>query len=137
MAHGPVTIQTASASDATPVCRDIPAFDATQFAELSEAIGDDGAAEMVEIFETETRQRMRRLSGGSQDIATQLREMHTLKGAASTVAAPRLAELSRILEAAARSGIAPAPDQLEALTVALEAYLMAMRGWIGRRSPAA
>ena len=137
MAHGPATIQTASARDAIAACQNIPVFDATEFAELSEAIGDDGVMEMIEIFETETRERMRRLGGFSQDITTQLREMHTLKGAASTVAAPRLADLSRILESAARRGIAPAPDQLASLTVALEAYLTAMRDWLGRRSPAA
>jgi HPt (histidine-containing phosphotransfer) domain-containing protein len=137
MAHGPVRIQIAPASDAGSVPRNIPVFDGTEFAELREAIGDEGVTEIIVIFETETRERMRRLRNGSQDIATQLREMHTLKGAASTVAAPRLADLGRRLEAAAGRGIAPAPDQLEAITEALEAYLMAMRDWTGRRTLAA
>ena len=48
----------------------------------SEMIGEDGVMEMVEIFETETRQRLRRLAAGNQSIATLVREMHTLKGAA-------------------------------------------------------
>jgi HPt (histidine-containing phosphotransfer) domain-containing protein len=136
MAHGPMPIQISPASDAVRVCRDILVFDATVFAELEEAIGDDGVIEMIEIFETETRERMRRLGSGHQDVATQLRELHTLKGAAGSVSAPHLADLSRIFESAARGGIAPAPDQLEALNVALEAYLTAVRDWLGRRHPA-
>jgi HPt (histidine-containing phosphotransfer) domain-containing protein len=113
-------------------CRETVAFDAAEFDELSEAIGADGALEMVEIFETETRKRLRRLATGDQDIATQLREIHTLKGAAGIVAAPRLAALGQMFEHAASRGIGPAAQEIEALDEALEACLTEMRAW-GRR----
>lgn len=103
-----------------------PAFDAAEFDELREMIGQDGVREMVEIFETETRQRLRRLTAGNQTTATLVREMHTLKGAAGTVAAPRLAVLGRTLEQAARDGIAPTLAQLKAIEAALEAFLAAV-----------
>ncbi len=109
------------------------AFDAAEFDELSEMIGEDGVLEMVEIFETDTRQRLRRLAAGGQDLPTQVREMHTLKGAAGTVAAPRLAELGRTFERAARNGISPEPDDIKAIEPALEDYLKAVRAWSKRR----
>jgi HPt (histidine-containing phosphotransfer) domain-containing protein len=124
-----------AANGAVSLCTETVAFDAAEFDELSEAIGADGALEMVEIFETETRKRLRRLARGDQDIATQLREIHTLKGAAGIVAAPRLAALGQMFEHAATRGIGPAPDEIEALDAALEACLREMRAW-SRRRPA-
>jgi HPt (histidine-containing phosphotransfer) domain-containing protein len=106
---------------------DAPAFNAAEFDDLSDMIGEDGVKEMVEIFEAETRQRLRRLAAGDQDIATQLREMHTLKGAAGTVAAPRLTALGRTFELAARGGIGPAPNDIRTIELALEDYLTAIR----------
>jgi HPt (histidine-containing phosphotransfer) domain-containing protein len=102
-------------------------FDAVEFSALSEMIGEDGVREMVEIFATETRLRVRRLTAGGQNCATLVREMHTLKGAASTVAAPRLAAMGRAFEHAARYGVGPTSDQLEAIDMALDAYLTAVR----------
>jgi HPt (histidine-containing phosphotransfer) domain-containing protein len=121
------------AGGAVSQCRETMAFDAAGFDELSEAIGADGALEMVEIFETETRKRLRRLAAGDQDIATQLREIHTLKGAAGIVAAPRLAALGQMCEHAADRGIGPAPDEIDPLDAALEACLKEMRAWSRRR----
>jgi len=114
-------------------CTETVAFDAAEFDELSEAIGADGALQMVEIFETETRKRLRRLARGDQDIATQLREIHTLKGAAGIVAAPRLAALGQMFERAANRGVGPAAQEIEALDEALEACLKEMRAWSRRR----
>jgi HPt (histidine-containing phosphotransfer) domain-containing protein len=105
----------------------IPAFDPAQFADLGEMIGVDGVLEMVMIFEAETRERLLRVTAGGQDIGTLVREMHTLKGAAGTVAAPRLTALGRSLEHAASLGIAPTPDDLETVSAALEAWLAAVR----------
>ena len=105
------------------------AFDALEFAALSEMIGEDGVREMVEIFATETRQRLQRLTVGGQTCATLVREMHTLKGAAGTVAAPRLALLGRTFEQAAQRGIGPTSDDLKAIDTALEAFLAAARTW--------
>jgi HPt (histidine-containing phosphotransfer) domain-containing protein len=99
-------------------------------------IGEDGVLEMIDIFAHETRQRLRRLAG-DQTLATQLREMHTLKGAASTVAAPRLAALGRALEQAARDGVAPVADDLGAIEAALDAWLKAVRVWSVSRAAAA
>jgi len=106
-----------------------PAFDAAAFDELREMIGYGGVMETVEIFEIETRQRLRRLAAGGLDRAALVREMHTLKGAAATVAAPRLAALGRTLEQAARRGIVPSPDHRGAIEDALEAFLSEVRAW--------
>jgi HPt (histidine-containing phosphotransfer) domain-containing protein len=106
---------------------DAPAFDSVEFDGLTEMIGDDGAMEMIGIFETETRERIRRLSTGNLPVGTLVREMHTLKGAAGTVAAPRLAALGRAFEHAGPKGIKPGPADLAAISDALEAYLAAVR----------
>jgi HPt (histidine-containing phosphotransfer) domain-containing protein len=108
---------------------DAAVFDATEFGILSEMIGEDGVREMVEIFATDTRQRLQRLNAGGQNINVLLREMHTLKGAAGTVAAPRLALLGRAFEQAARRGIGPTPDDLKKIDIALEGFLAAVRSW--------
>src|SRR5262249_25727953 len=107
MAQGPATLVGDGSGPGPDVAKSIPpssipAFDAVEFDELSDTIGEDGVAEMVRIFETETRQRLARLLSGTQDLGTQVREMHTLKGAAATVAAPRLSALGFLAEQAAR-----------------------------------
>jgi HPt (histidine-containing phosphotransfer) domain-containing protein len=113
------------------------AFDAAVFDELREMIGYDGVMEMVEIFRTETRRRVRRLAAGGQDRAAVVREMHTLKGAAGTVGAPRLAALGRDLEQSAQLGIVPTPDHRGAIEDALEAFLAEVRSWTENQSAAA
>lgn len=105
----------------------MPVFDAVEFDDLSEQIGEDGVLEMVWIFETETRDRLRRLAAGGQDTATLVREMHTLKGAAGTVASPRLSELGRWFESAAKSGIVPTAHDLAAIELALDEFLAALK----------
>ncbi len=107
----------------------VPAFDADQFDELSEMIGEEGVMEMVTIFDAETRQRLRRVAAGGLDNGTLVREMHTLKGAAGTVAAPCLTALGRSLEFAAHQGIPPTRDDMDAIEAALEAWLEAVRVW--------
>jgi HPt (histidine-containing phosphotransfer) domain-containing protein len=124
LAHSAATSTTEHRSEANAA-----AFDAVEFGALSEMIGEDGVREMIEIFAFETRQRLRRLEAGGQNCATLMREMHTLKGAAGTVAAPRLASLGRTFEHAAQHGIAPTPDDLKAIGSALEAYLSAAQNW--------
>ena len=111
-----------------------PAFDTAEFDELRAMIGHDGMTEMVKIFETETRQRLRRLAAGNRNPTTLVREMHTLKGAAGTIAAPRLAALGRMFEDAAHRGIGPTPDELKAIEDALEAFLIEARARTGSRS---
>jgi HPt (histidine-containing phosphotransfer) domain-containing protein len=109
---------------------DAAAFDATEFGVLSEMIGEDGVGEMVEIFARETRQRLRRLTAGDMSSAALVREMHTLKGAAGTVAAPSLELLGRKFERAAQRGIGPTADDLKAIDNALEGFLAGVRTWI-------
>ena len=115
---------------------DAPPFDAYGFGELIKMIGDDGVLEMVEIFSTETRLRLGRLAAGDQNVATLVREMHTLKGAAGTVASPRLTALGLTFEHAARRGVAPTADDLARIGEALEAYLSEVREWSRRKVPA-
>lgn len=115
---------------------ELPAFDAVHFDALIEMIGEDGTGEMVEIFETETRQRLRRLAAGDLDTTALTREMHTLKGAADTVASPRLAEFGRAFELSARRGGVPEMDHLKAIEAALDAFLRDVRTWIDRRCAA-
>jgi HPt (histidine-containing phosphotransfer) domain-containing protein len=127
MCGGTVAMDWATEDYPASLFVDTPAFDALEFETLSEMIGEEGVSEMVEIFENETRQRLRRLASGGQDIGTQLREMHTLKGDAGTVAAPRLAALGRVFESAARKGVGPREEQLRAIEEALETFLAAAR----------
>jgi HPt (histidine-containing phosphotransfer) domain-containing protein len=151
MAYGPATTRDAaterllSCYETTPFgdapafdapAFDAPAFDAADFDELIDMIGEDGVMEMVAIFETETRLRLRRMMAGDQTIAAQLREMHTLKGAAGSVGAPRLTALGRALEHAAHQGIAPTTGDLMAIEAALEAYLAALRARNAQLAPA-
>jgi HPt (histidine-containing phosphotransfer) domain-containing protein len=140
MTRRPATAREAVLDDSLmkqmPTGPDPPAFDAMQFDALIEMIGEDGAGEMVEIFETETRQRLRRLAGGDLDTAALTREMHTLKGAAATVASPRLTEFGAAFEQSARRGIAPEAGHLKAIEAALDAFLLEVRVWNERRASA-
>ena len=63
-----------------------------------------------------------------------VREMHTLKGAAGTVAAPRLAALGWMFEQAAHEAIAPSEDDLIAIADAFAAWLEEVRLWRQRRA---
>jgi CheY-like chemotaxis protein/anti-sigma regulatory factor (Ser/Thr protein kinase) len=103
-----------------------PALDDYEFSGLIDTIGEAGVAEMVDIFETETRLRLRRLTAGDHDDDALVHEMHTLKGAADTVAAPRLAALGRALEQAAIKGIHPLPADIMEIADALDAWLEAV-----------
>jgi HPt (histidine-containing phosphotransfer) domain-containing protein len=131
MANEPA--MTRDAPECDPSCGgDAPAFDEVGFDELAEAIGDDGVMEMAAIFSRETRKRLQRLRAGNQSNATLLREMHTLKGAAGSVAAPRLTDLGNRLEQVAHLGEAPTPHDLDAVAAGLEAWLAAVRAWAQR-----
>jgi HPt (histidine-containing phosphotransfer) domain-containing protein len=127
MAYG-----TSAMAEAAPPA--LPAFDAVEFGELSDMIGEDGVMEMVGIFEMETGNRLRRLAGGGQSVGMLVREMHTLKGAAGTVAAPRLAALGCMFEQAAHEAIAPSEDDLIAIADAFAAWLEEVRLWRQRRA---
>jgi HPt (histidine-containing phosphotransfer) domain-containing protein len=55
--------------------------------------------------------------------------MHTLKGAAGTVAAPRLAALGWMFEQAAHEAIVPTEEDLIAIADAFAAWLEGVRLW--------
>jgi HPt (histidine-containing phosphotransfer) domain-containing protein len=131
--HFPILLSTASPTPPTPA---LPAFDAVEFGELSNMIGKAGVMEMVGIFEAETGNRLRRLAAGGQTVGTLIREMHTLKGAAGTVASPRLAALGWMLEQAAHEAIMPTAEDLAAIANALEAWLEEVRAWSQLREQA-
>ena len=105
---------------------DPPALDAGAFDELIDMIGEEGVMEMVAIFETETRRRLRRLREGGQDKDALCREMHTLKGAAGTVAAPHLSILGRAFEDAANEDIPPTGEDIQTIEDALDTFLKAV-----------
>jgi HPt (histidine-containing phosphotransfer) domain-containing protein len=126
---------TAAGVDAPPSHPNTPAFDAVQFDDLIDMIGDDGVMEMVTIFDAETRQRLRRVTEGGLDLPTMVREMHTLKGAAGTVAAPALTALGRALELAARRGVAPTRADIAMIEASLDAWLTEVRVWCAHHEP--
>lgn len=68
--------------------------------ELGEPGEPDPVAELVEVFETQTRQLVAELQAGnaSGDHDTVRKAAHSLKGSSGNLGALRLAELSRLLE---------------------------------------
>jgi hypothetical protein len=100
-----------------------PVLDQTAMAELLENLGLDGAAELLAVFTADTRARLRRLAAGVTPLTALLREIHTLKGAAGTVCAARLARQAALLEPLVRDRGHLEPAELAALTEAFEAYL--------------
>ncbi len=80
------------------------AVDAAVLAEMEDAIGQDGVAEMVRLFLSETRIRLDRLAQAGRDPSIDLREIHTLKGAAATVGAPVLTAFALETEERLREG---------------------------------
>ena len=80
----------------TPGAAEAPlAFDAAALHALGEDIGHEGVAEMLEVFQQETRARLQRMTAPGIPAATLMREAHTLKGAAGTVCAPLLRRARR------------------------------------------
>ncbi len=102
------------------------AFDAAALRALGEDIGDDRVAELVDMFQRETRARLQRMQ---QHMATPgvapeilVGEAHTLKGAASTVCAPLLCHCAQAIEARLRNGGSMEPGDLAGLTAAFQAF---------------
>ncbi len=81
-----------------------PPLDHSAFAELLRDIGDDGAAELVTLFDVESRARLARIDGGILDRATLTRELHTAKGASATVCAVWLSRRAAELETRLKRG---------------------------------
>jgi signal transduction histidine kinase/DNA-binding NarL/FixJ family response regulator/HPt (histidine-containing phosphotransfer) domain-containing protein len=107
-------------------CAALAACDFEALSQLREDLGDDGVAEMLTLFEAETRDRLGRLGSREMDGGTLLREVHTLKGAAGTVSASRLATRAAAIETRLRTGGALQPSDLPVLTADFEAWLAAV-----------
>ena len=75
-----------------------PDLDTVAATTLAADVGEDGRAEMFALFTAETEARLGRLASGRLDASTLLREVHSLKGAAATVCARRLARRAAGLE---------------------------------------
>ena len=80
-------------------------------------------AEVVNLFIVETRSRLHRMASPDIDPGRLTREAHTLKGAAGTVCAPRLAGLAAALEARLRAGGSMGPTEVDGLAAAFDAYV--------------
>ncbi len=101
-------------------------FDAKALRALGEDIGHEGVAEMLEVFQQETRARLQRMMAQGAPPATLMREAHTLKGAAGTVCAPLLRQRAEAIEARLRAGAPVAPADLFGLTAAFQAFTAAV-----------
>ncbi len=103
------------------------ALDAAGLNAMAEEIGEDGVAELVAMFERETRDRLDRLAEPIADPVLLTREIHTLKGAARTVCAPGLAGLAAAAEQRAKQGAVLGRADHAAMTAAFETWLTAVR----------
>jgi len=74
------------------------ALDPGAFRHLLDDIGADGAAEMIAMFEVETRCRLLRIASRDADEAMLVREIHSLKGAAAAACAMPLSRCAAEIE---------------------------------------
>ena len=95
--------------------------------EMAASIGEDGVAEMATLFRAETADRLARLADAGRETAADLREIHSLKGAAATVGAERIADMAQKLESRLRSGGSLAASDVPGLTDAFTAW---QAGWL-------
>jgi two-component system sensor histidine kinase/response regulator len=116
-AHG-----TCAGSDAHDV-----ACDQAALAALAEDLGVAGVAEVVNLFIVETRSRLSRMASLDGNTGQLMHEAHTLKGAAGTVCAPRLADLAAALEARLRNGGSIGAAEVDGLAAAFAAYVSEVR----------
>jgi CheY-like chemotaxis protein/HPt (histidine-containing phosphotransfer) domain-containing protein len=90
----------AAAVVAVVVAADRPgdALDLASFAVLADEIGADGLAELITVFESETRARLPLIASGALAHEKMLREIHSLKGAAAAVCAVSLSARAAAIE---------------------------------------
>ena len=97
--------------------------DPETFAELLEALGEDGMGEMLAVFVAEMERRLAFLAAGTDDRDLLTREIHSTKGAAGTIGAASLCELAASIEIRLKAGDAWRPDDRNALADAFHAYI--------------
>jgi HPt (histidine-containing phosphotransfer) domain-containing protein len=85
-----------------------------------QTLGDQGLElEVLRLFDEMSHVYYARLEQ-STNVAELLRNLHTLKGAASGIGAFGLAELARVAEAELRQGSPVNPERIDDLNVAVE-----------------
>jgi CheY-like chemotaxis protein len=119
---GAAEAATCAGSDAHDVACDLAAL-----AALAEDIGLAGVAELVDMFIAETRSRLGRMASLDGNTGQLMHEAHSLKGAAGTVCAPRLADLAAALEARLRNGGSICAAEVDGLASAFAAYVTEVR----------
>ena len=100
-----------------------PMVDPDAFAELLEALGEDGIGEMLTVFVAEMERRLAFLAVGTDDRELLIREIHSTKGAAGTIGAARLCELAAAIELRLKAGETWRPDDRTTLADAFHAYI--------------
>ena len=104
------------------------ACDQSVLAGLVTDLGAETAGELIELFIAETRARLRRIAAPACEAGRLLRDVHTLRGGAGTVAATRLAALAHALETRLRAGGTASDTDVAALQAAFDAYTDRARG---------
>ena len=97
-------------------------LDRPGFARLTQEIGEEGVAELLTMFEAETRGRLTLLAGPDLDRLTLTREIHSLKGAAGAACAELLYTRAADLELRLSTDNSLNATDLAALTDAFEAW---------------
>jgi signal transduction histidine kinase/DNA-binding response OmpR family regulator len=126
-ALGPVGHAAAPASIGRTREAEDEALDRTGFARLRGEIGDDGVAELVSLFEAETRERLAFLAAQDGDSLALRREVHSLKGAAGAVCAMSLSRCAATIETNLEQGRRVGEADIAALTEAFDAWLAIVR----------
>jgi hypothetical protein len=115
------TVVEATGPDQTDV-----ALDDLAFGRLTEEIGADGVAELVAMFEAETRARLVRIADRGLDRGRLVREVHSLKGAAASACAMSLSQRAAVVEARLKDDDTLAEGDVARLTEAFEAWCAAV-----------
>ena len=97
-------------------------LDVSALTRLKSELGSEGVTQVVNMFIAETRSRFHRLRTDTLDGPTLVREIHTLKGAASTVCAAALAQYAAALEQRLKTGQSMVDADLAALRRSFDDY---------------
>jgi signal transduction histidine kinase/DNA-binding response OmpR family regulator len=101
------------------------AIDGFAFRRLAEEIGVDGVAELVALFEAETRARLVLIADRGVDHERLIREIHGLKGAAAAACAMSLSNRAASIERRLKNDDALSEIDVVLLTEAFDAWCVA------------
>jgi hypothetical protein len=117
------------AASEAPAGRPEPAegpLDHGAFERLAEEIGADGVAELVSMFEAETRTRLSLIADRALDEVTAMREVHSLKGASAAACAVLLSHRAAAMEMRMARGGERDDTDISLLTEAFDAWRVAV-----------